>query len=164
MELNAGVEIAPAMNGDDLQKGLSQVGVRRAEARLCPREGISMPLYMYQASCTARFRLQVPLHEVRVIALGEPAHAERHCGGPVAAQPSFLSRAWIWIGRLNCPAYSRQSSLFGTRWTGVHHGPILLIRDQVYRRCTWPERIGFLSARCWLPGYLHRRAMGCVRD
>jgi hypothetical protein len=87
MELNAGVEIAPAMNGDDLQKGLSQVGVRRAEARLCPREGISMPLYMYQASCTARFRLQVPLHEVRVIALGEPAHAERHCGGPVAAQP-----------------------------------------------------------------------------
>jgi hypothetical protein len=25
-ELNAGVEIAPAMNGDDLQKGLSQVG------------------------------------------------------------------------------------------------------------------------------------------
>jgi hypothetical protein len=26
MELNAGVEIAPAMNGDDLQKGLSQLG------------------------------------------------------------------------------------------------------------------------------------------
>ena len=26
MELNAGVEIAPAMNGDDLQKKLSQVG------------------------------------------------------------------------------------------------------------------------------------------
>lgn len=25
-ELNAAVEIAPAMNGDDLQKGLSQVG------------------------------------------------------------------------------------------------------------------------------------------
>jgi hypothetical protein len=25
MELNAGVEIAPAMDGDDLQKGLSQV-------------------------------------------------------------------------------------------------------------------------------------------
>jgi hypothetical protein len=25
-ELNAGVEIAPAMNGDDLQKGLSQLG------------------------------------------------------------------------------------------------------------------------------------------
>jgi hypothetical protein len=26
MELNAGVEIAPAMNGEDLQKGLSQIG------------------------------------------------------------------------------------------------------------------------------------------
>jgi hypothetical protein len=26
MELNANVQIAPAMNGDDLQKGLSQVG------------------------------------------------------------------------------------------------------------------------------------------
>jgi hypothetical protein len=26
MELNAGVDIAPALNGDDLQKGLSQLG------------------------------------------------------------------------------------------------------------------------------------------